>query len=315
VTSDSAPTESDGADRPAVDVVIATHNRPELLRAALRAVLDQTYDGLIRTTLVFDQTEVDDSLVRDEANRQVVVISNTHSPGLAGARNSGILAGDAPFVAFCDDDDEWLPTKVQLQVEALQRHPEAQTAVTGIIVEYADHSAVRIPKPQDMTLDELVRNRVMEAHPSTVMVRRDALLGPIGLVDEEIPGSYGEDFDWIIRAAQTGGFAVVQQALVKVLWGQSLFSRRWQTIIDAIDYLLAKHSVFHDDPRALARLYGRRAFALAALGERRAALRQSYQAARSNPRERRAYLAAAVALHLVSAERLMSMAHKRGRGI
>ncbi len=160
-----------------------------------------------------------------------------------------------------------------------------------------------------MTLTQLVRNRVMEAHPSTVMVRRDALLGPIGLVDEEIPGSYGEDFDWIIRAAQAGGFAVVAEPLVKVLWGQSMFSQRWQTIVDSIDYSLAKHTVFHEDPQALGRLYGRQAFALAALGETRPALRQAWRTVRVNPRERRAYLAGAVALHLVSAERLMKIAH------
>ena len=124
---------------------------------------------------------------------------------------------------------------------------------------YADSAVPRVPRAEDMTLKQLVRNRVMEAHPSTVMVRRDALLGPIGLVDEELPGSYGEDFDWIIRSAQAGGFAVVAEPLVKVLWGQSMFSQRWQTIIDSIDYSLAKHPVFHEDPRALGRLYGRRA--------------------------------------------------------
>ena len=105
----------------------------------------------------------------------------------------------------------------------------------------------------------------MEAHPSTVMVRRDALLGPIGLVDEELPGSYGEDFDWIIRSAQVGEFAVVAEPLVKVLWGQSMFSQRWQTIVDAIDYVAGQAHVFHEDPRALGRVYGQRAFALAAL--------------------------------------------------
>ena len=218
-------------------------------------------------------------------------------------------------MAFCDDDDEWLPTKVERQVEALQADPAALTAVTGIIVLYADSQVSRVPRPEDMTLEQLLRDRVMEAHPSTVMVRRDALLGPIGLVDEEIPGSYGEDFDWIIRAAQAGPFAVVAEPLVKVLWGQSMFSQKWQTIIDAIDYNLAKHPAFRDDPRALGRLYGRQAFAMAALGQTRPALGKAWRTVRLNPRERRAYIAGAVALHLVSAERLMKIAHSRGHGI
>jgi glycosyltransferase involved in cell wall biosynthesis len=264
--------------------------------------------------VVFDQSEPDPGVARQDGNRTIRLMTNDRSPGLAGARNAGILAGTGELVAFCDDDDEWLPTKVEKQVAALT-DSTAITAVTGIIVLYADHSVPRVPRPEDMTLRQLVRNRVMEAHPSTVLVRRDALLGPIGLVDEDLPGSYGEDFDWIIRSAQAGGFAVVAEPLVKVRWGQSMFSQRWQTIVDSIDYSLAKHRVFHEDPQALGRLYGRRAFALAALGHRRPALRQVYRTVRVNPRERRAYLAGAVALRLVSAERLMRIAHSRGHGI
>ena len=295
--------------------MVATRNRPDLLRVALDAIWNQTYAGEIVCHVVFDQCDPDESVARTNATRTITVLNNERSPGLAGGRNTGILAGSAPLVAFCDDDDEWLPTKVEKQVEALAADPAAITAVTGIIVMYADSAVPRVPRVEDMTLAQLVRNRVMEAHPSTVMVRRDALLGPIGLVDEELPGSYGEDFDWIIRSAQAGGFAVVAEPLVKVLWGQSMFSQRWQTIIDSIDYSLAKHTVFHEDPQALGRLFGRRAFALAALGETRPALRQAWRTVRVNPRERRAYLAGAVALHLVSAERLMKIAHSRGHGI
>ncbi len=299
---------------PRVDVVVATRNRPELLRLALDAIWEQTYAGEIVCHVVFDQCDPDESVARSSANRTIKVMTNERTPGLAGGRNSGILAGSGELVAFCDDDDEWLPTKVEKQVEALAG-ASALTAVTGIIVLYAEQAVTRVPRSEDMTLKQLVRNRVMEAHPSTVMVRREALVGPIGLVDEELPGSYGEDFDWIIRAAKAGGFAVVAEPLVKVRWGQSMFSQRWQTIIDSIDYSLAKHSVFHEDPQALGRLYGRKAFALAALGQTRPALGQAWRTVRVNPRERRAYLAGAVALHLVSAERLMKIAHSRGHGI
>ena len=115
-------------------------------------------------------------------------------------------------------------------------------------------------------------------------------------MDEEIPGSYGEDFDWILRAAESGSIAVVEESLVRVRWGQSLFSQKWQTIIDAIDYRIAKHPAFSADRRALGRLLGRRSFALAALGRRSEALSSARRSLRSWPGERRAYLAVAVAL-------------------
>jgi GT2 family glycosyltransferase len=224
------------------------------------------------------------------------------------------LFGDAELVGFCDDDDEWLPTKVDKQVRSLLVDG-ALTSVTGIFLLYGDRSVPRVPTAEQMTVRQLVRNRVVGAHASTVIVRRRALMDSIGLVDEEIPGSYGEDFDWIVRAAQAGGVAVVSEPLVKVLRGQSMFSQRWQTIIDSIDYSLAKHSLFHEDAQALGRLYGRRAFALAGLGRTRDSLRQVWRTLRVNPRERRAYLAVAVALRLVSAKRLMNMAWRRGHGI
>jgi len=300
--------------RPGVSVVVATHNRPEAVRVALRAIVDQSYEGGVHIIVVFDRSEPDEGLEMSSGNRSIRVIQNTRTPGLAGARNTGVLAADAPYVAFCDDDDVWTIDKLGRQLAALGNEP-APTCVTGITVDYRGRQTERIPRQRTFTLQALVRTRAMEAHPSTVLVDRRALLNDIGLIDEEIPGSYGEDFDWMIRALQAGPVRVVESPLVRVVWGDSQFSKRWQTISDAIDYGLAKHRVFHEDPKALARLYGRRAFAQAALGNRAEAIRTAWRAIRCAPAERRSYLAIAVALRLVSADRLMDLAHRRGHGI
>lgn len=298
---------------PLVSVVIATRDRPEMLRAAIAAVAAQTYEGPIETIVVFDQTEPDPTIARDDEERRVIVMSNTdRTPGLAGARNSGILASRGEYVAFCDDDDLWLPTKLEKQIA---RIGTALTSVTGIIVDFDGTSTERIPDAAGFTLDNLVRDRIMEAHPSTVVVRRDALLGPVGLVDEELPKSYAEDFDFIIRAMQAGRVSVVEEPLVTVRWGQSMFSRDWGTIVAAIDYLIRKHAVIRADRRAMARLFGRRGFANAALGNRAEAFRDAWRAARYWPFEKRVLVTVPVASGLISAPRMLEIAHKRGRGI
>ncbi|MGP5665521.1 glycosyltransferase family 2 protein [Glutamicibacter arilaitensis] len=297
-----------------ISVVVATHNRPELLKLAIAGVLEQDYAGDIELIVVFDKSEPDMSLAMAKDNRRIKVIANTNTPGLAGARNSGILAASGQYVAFCDDDDIWLPSKLRKQV-ALLEDSEALTAISGIVIDYGDHSNVRIPSPEDMTLAPLVRRRVMEGHPSSVIVKRDALLDRIGLVDEQMPGSYGEDYDWILRAVQAGPIAVAREPLVRVRWGFSQFSQRWEIIIQACDYLLAKHPVLGLDPRGKARLLGRKAFAYAALGHRKDALRTAVQSLRHSLLERRAYLALAVAAGAISAQKLLDLAHRRGRGI
>jgi glycosyltransferase involved in cell wall biosynthesis len=300
---------------PPVSVIIATHDRPQLLARAIAAVRLQDYPAPVQCVVVFDQAEPDPALADDDADRPVTVVTNGRTPGLAGARNAGVAAASGELLAFCDDDDEWLPAKLRLQAGRLAE-TGADVAVSGIHVSYGDKIITRVPRPEDVTHAELLRRRVMAAHPSTVVVRRTAFLDKIGLVDEEIPGSYAEDYDWMLRAAAAGPIAVVAEPLVTVLWGRtSHFNRKWRTISDALQYLLRKHPGFADDPRGLARVQGQIAFAHAALGERSAAHTWAMRTLRNSWRERRAYLALLISLRLLSADRVLRLAHATGRGI
>lgn len=302
-------------EHPTVSVVIATRDRPQLLAKAIAAVHTQDYAGPVECVVVFDQNEPDTTLARQDPRRPVVVVANDRTPGLAGARNSGAAASSGELLAFCDDDDEWVESKLRLQVARLAE-TGADVAVSGIHVSYGDKIITRVPQPGDVTYAELLRRRVMEAHPSSVVVRRAAFFDKIGPVDEEIPGSYGEDYDWMLRAAEAGPIAVVPEPLVTVLWGRtSHFNRQWATIGDALEYLLRKHPAFADDPRGLARVQGQIAFAHAALGERPAARAWALRTLRSSWRERRAYLALLVSLRVLSADRVLRLAHATGRGV
>lgn len=113
---------------PDVDVVVATRERPELLRSCIRAIFDSDYAGAIRVIVVYDQSEPDEGLATEvelglREGRSIHVTSNSRTPGLAGARNTGLLTADAELVAFCDDDDTWLPAKLARQVAALDVSP------------------------------------------------------------------------------------------------------------------------------------------------------------------------------------------------
>lgn len=305
---------------PTTSVVVATRSRPELLRLALRSIIAQDYAGTIQVVAVFDQAEPDTGLLEDldltghAGPRTVVVIANARTPGLPGARNSGVDGSAGELLAFCDDDDSWLPHKLRRQVEALQ-DTGADLSVCGIEISYGDRHHVRVPTAADVTVAELSRRRVMEAHPSTVLVTRRAF-DEIGPVDEEIPGGYAEDYDWMLRALADHRVSVVSEPLVRVLWhAGSFFSTRWQTIIDALDYTVAKHESIRTSPQGLARIYGQKAFALAALGRRGEARRWAWRSLRLSAREKRSYLAIAMSTGLLPASRVVTIANSRGRGI
>jgi hypothetical protein len=218
------------------------------------------------------------------------------------------------LVAFCDDDDVWYRDKISEQVTALERHPSAYLCVTGMTVVREGRRTDRVHAAERIGLDEVVVSRVQEAHPSSFLWRREAF-DEIGLVDEELPGSYGEDWDLLLRAARVADVVNVPRSLLDVHWHRgSFFSDRWTTIVAAIDHGIAKHPEIVASPRGHARKLGRRAFAQAACGDRRGALRTARRALRRWPGDRRAWVALAVAGGL-SAERAQRLANAVGRGI
>lgn len=316
----NVPSDATGSERPrraapwpSVSAVVATRDRPALLERAVRSIIGQSYAGNIECVVVFDQSAPAALPVDVPAGRQLRLVINTRTPGLAGARNTGITSSDGALVAFCDDDDEWDADKLRMQAARLESST-AEFVACGVRIHHSGRVTARLP-PRSVQLSQLVRERVAALHPSTFVMRRSAL-HEIGLVDEEIPGSYGEDYDWLLRAARLGPIVSVEQALADVHWHeQSFFAERWQTIADALSYLLRKHPELNADPRGLARIQGQIAFAQAALARRSPACQASWRALRNNPLERRAYLALAVASGIVPATSIVRHANRRGRGI
>ena len=94
---------------PSVTAVVPTHDRPEMMRRAVQSILDQEYGGDIEVIVVFDACEPVLPMVVLGAGRTLHGVVNERSRGLAGARNTGILAARHQLVAFLDDDDAWLP--------------------------------------------------------------------------------------------------------------------------------------------------------------------------------------------------------------
>ncbi len=302
-------------DPRSVTVVVATRDRPELLRRALDAIDAQEFEHDLEVIVVFDRSEPDRSLEFERPGRRLVVTTNARTPGLPGARNSGIDKAGNQWIAFCDDDDEWLPGKLAGQFAAIDRLPGAKAACTGIYIRYEGDDTARIPDQRRLTFEGFLHDRMTEVHPSSWLIQREWLTTDVGLVDEEIPGGYAEDYDLMLRAARLGPIAVAPEPLVRVWWhGASFFFERWKMIDEALDYLLAKYPEFETDAAGWARVEGQRAVAQAAMGQRRRALATIGAIVRRRPLEKRVPVALAVAIG-VPPGAVLAAAHRFGRGI
>jgi glycosyltransferase involved in cell wall biosynthesis len=301
---------------PAVTAVIATRDRPVLLQRAVDGVISQDYPGSVECVVVFDQSFPREITIEPETpDRQVRIVTNNRTPGLAGARNSGIRTASGELVAFCDDDDEWLPVKLRRQVEIRQRYPDASAVSTGIRIITEDGDYLRVP-PERTAFRDFLTSRVSAIHPSTLLFAKSDLIGPVGLVDENLPSSYGEDYELLLRASRAGPVVGVREPLVNVYWNRpSFFTGRWEGIAGGLTYVLDVVPEFAEVPRGRARIEGQIAFAHAAAGHRQLSMRWAGRALSHDPRQLRAWAALAVSARLVNAERLVRVVQGRGKGL
>lgn len=174
-----------------VSVVIATFNRASLLKRAINSALTQSYRNL--ELIVVDDGSADgtQAVVASIADERVRYIRHEHNRGLAAAgRNTGIDAARGEFIAFLDDDDEWLPDKIARQVEAIASY-EAVVCAARL-----NRRRVRRYRKRFVSLRELKRGNRFP--PSGLMARAEILRA---LRFDELL-RIGEDWDLLIRLAE-----------------------------------------------------------------------------------------------------------------
>lgn len=141
---------------PIVSVVIPTRNRPEWLKAAVESVLAQTMPDLeIVIALNGATSAAAEMAMRLGADPRVKAIE-TAAKTVAGARNRGMAAAQGEWIAFLDDDDIWLPQKLEIQLAAALA--SGVGVVTCNFVQFNEHGDVvqsgLTPRPAGLSFAE-----------------------------------------------------------------------------------------------------------------------------------------------------------------
>jgi glycosyltransferase involved in cell wall biosynthesis len=184
---------------PLVSAVIPTHNRAQLVCRAIKSALHQTYLNLEVVVVVDGPDAKTASLLEGLHEPRLRVVETTETGGPAEARNIGVRAAKGKWVAFLDDDDEWISTKIEKQVALLEganpstnfiacRWQEADT--------YTNRAFPRTFPQAEEDWSEYVYCRAAFMPPSTWFIKRELMLAvPF------TPGLFfNEDADWLLRA-------------------------------------------------------------------------------------------------------------------
>ena len=143
-----------------VSVVIPTLDRPNLLLRALRSVFRQTYPQLDVIVVVDRPSEETMAALRAIEDPRLRVIFNPRPVNAPAARNLGADHAKGDWIAFLDDDDEWLPEKIEKQLSlGLQRGEVLVSCLSRIVTPHSSYVLPQRIYDNETRLDEYLFNR------------------------------------------------------------------------------------------------------------------------------------------------------------
>jgi glycosyltransferase involved in cell wall biosynthesis len=190
-------------DVPLVSVVVPTFNRMQLLSETLDSILNQNFryfEIIIVDNMSEDGTE---AYVKGLDDPRIRYFRNANNGIIAVNRNYGIRQARGIYVAFCDDDDIWLPEKLQKQVSFMEQNPAigltfgyaenfGESAFNGLLL-YAKKESDRIDSFEKLLLGNKIAT-------FTVMLQKECL-EDVGCFDEDPDFKAIEDYDLWLRIA------------------------------------------------------------------------------------------------------------------
>ncbi|MFQ6027889.1 MAG: glycosyltransferase family 2 protein [Dehalococcoidia bacterium] len=183
-----------------VSIVMPTYNRAYIINRAIISVLNQTFTDW--ELIVVDDSSKDNTLkiVDSYQDSRVILLSQDPAKkGAAAARNVGIAASSGEYVAFIDSDDEWLPKKLQKQLEVFNTTDLDQVGVVncGRKIYYPDSTVLSIPSRRGWVRQDLLALRG-EISNINMIISKSAAQGELWF-DESLKSS--EEWDLQIRLA------------------------------------------------------------------------------------------------------------------
>jgi len=184
-----------------ISVVIPYYNREQYINAAVQSVLEQTLKPL--EIIIINDRSSESARKHIRCYTDVCkILDLPRNVGLAGARNAGIKAARGQFIALLDDDDMWLPQKLEVQRRYMENHPECSmvhSAVWAFFSDKPDQLWVWC-EPGSMTLAKSLTDKYW-ACPSSMFFRAQAARD-IGGFDPAFRQC--EDRDFLIRLCAAG---------------------------------------------------------------------------------------------------------------
>jgi glycosyltransferase involved in cell wall biosynthesis len=275
---------------PRVSVVIPTRNRAGLVGRAIRSVLEQTISDLELIVVDDGSTDGTVDVLASFDDPRLSAIRLAGRSGVSRARNAGIARARGAWVAFLDDDDEWLPHKLEVQLARVNARASGKTSGVYCGLRFV-HTGMReapsgvrhLPEGQ-LLRDLLLPDQIVST--SGFVIKRRAL-EEVGGFDESFEAVVDRDL-WLRLARAGHEFAAVAERLVvlhrehearitadpiALVRGQARYQRRWRGLERQLLDAGVREAIASNRRRMLERLHRKQVRRLSKSGSRRRAWR------------------------------------------
>lgn len=230
---------SKGGEKGLVSVIIPTYNRARMITRTIDSVLHQTYSQL--EVIVVDDCSPDNTgeVVKSYEDPRVRYIRQETNQGAPAARNRGLALAKGEFIALLDDDDDWLPPKLEIQVAQFRSNPpEVGLLYCGCNVVLREGKTVverREPRYRGAVFREMLSYNFV---PSVTPLLRREVFRRCGGYDESFPSN--QDWEMWVRVAREFEFEFVPDVLANYYIHESQISTSLEKRVRGLEKILQK---------------------------------------------------------------------------
>jgi glycosyltransferase involved in cell wall biosynthesis len=236
---------------PKVSVIIPTYNRAKILPRTIESVLNQTFKDF--ELIIVDDGSTDNTKQTvgefQKRDSRVKYIWQENFGAPAGPKNTGIKNAKGKYIAFLDDDDEWLPEKLERQIK-LFSNSSGNLGFVGCNILVVEEKTKKIIKklkmpsyPKEIFLKKLLEGNFIFTS-SSILIKRE-VLNKVGLFDTNL--KYADDWDLWLRISENFSFDFVPEYLLKYYIHQKGITINLKPFQEAEEhqYILEKYQKYY----------------------------------------------------------------------
>lgn len=212
-----------GAQVSEVSIIIPTYNRASSLKRTLISIINQTYTDYEVIIVSNGSTDNTKDIVDQFQDERLKYIFQKGSGSPASPRNTGIKSSKGDYIAFCDDDDLWLPEKLEKQIAFLKKNANYGICYTRM---RRFNEELEWINPDDETIESTNSQRLLYRNTvplSSIIIRKSVFKnGEYFDEDKKIFGS--EDYELLLRLSKKTNFFCLSEYLLLYYSGCGRFS-------------------------------------------------------------------------------------------